>query len=107
MDGDMTIYVIANGAFTAKVQIAHSGALAADGTSPDAGPAGSSGSLATAPYDQWFDLFYAGATQMQIALAGAGNAALIIPDFSPGWIRLVATVGTAVAVTAGYETAAA
>lgn len=108
MSGDMAIYVISSGALTCKVQVAHSGAEAA-GIGTDAGPTGSA-NVATAPYDAWFDLYYTGsaaANLMQVVLAGAGNASLIIPDFSSGWVRLVATAGTAVTVTAGYETTSA
>jgi len=110
--GDMVIYAISSGALTAKVQVAHSGALNADGTSPDEGPAGiTAESVAAAPYDAWFDLYYAGsaaANLMQIVISGgAGNAALIIPDFGPGWIRLLATTAAGVTVTAGYETTSA
>jgi hypothetical protein len=107
--GDLALYVISGGALTAKIQVAHSGGDVG-GIGTDAGPAGSAGSIATAPYDAWFDLYYAGSAAsnlMQVVLAGAGNASLIIPDFSSGWIRLVATAGTAVTVTAGYEVASA
>lgn len=105
---DIMIYLVASAAATVKVQVAHSGRDGPEGQGTDAGPTGSGGTIAVAPYDQWFDLFYAGsaaANQMQIVLAAAGNASLIIPDFSAGWVRLVLVTGTTPTLTAGYEIA--
>lgn len=105
--GDFAIYIVASAAATVKVQVAHSGALnPVDGTSPDAGPTGSAGTIAAAPYDAWFDLYY-GTTLQQVVLGAAGNISMIIPDFEAGWVRLFLVTGTTPTLTAGYETTSA
>jgi hypothetical protein len=106
----VTFFVDAGGAFTAKVQVAHSSPASGDtaeGISWDYDSLGFTNNIAG--NTNWFDLYYmsgdsaGGGVQSVVKLAGAGRQAVMIPDWVEGYLRLVCTVGTAVAVVAGYE----
>jgi hypothetical protein len=85
---NLTIFVSASAATTVSVQVAHSSELSSEGVSPDSSNV------------DWMDAYYLN-TPVQLVLAGAAKAALLVPDFGPGWIRL--KTSAAVTLTAGYE----
>jgi hypothetical protein len=106
----VTIFVDAGGAFTAKVQVAHSSPATGDTTEGISWDYDSLGfTTNTLGNTNWFDLFYmsgdsaGGGVPVVLKLAGAGRQAVMIPDWVDGYIRLVCTVGASVAVVAGYE----
>jgi hypothetical protein len=82
------IYVTANGATTISVEVAHTGALNADGTTNDANAS------------NWGQLWYTN-VEVKLVLASPGSACLLIPDFEPAWIRLKSSAGAT--ITAGHE----
>jgi hypothetical protein len=87
---NLTIFVSASAATTVSLQVAHSSDTSAEGILKDDSNA------------DWMDVYYLN-TPVQLVLAGAGKAALLVPDFGPGWVRLK-TSGAAT-LTAGYEAA--
>jgi len=122
-----SVWVNASGAFTAKVQVAHTGFIdpsnpevvlgfvatdfkdsrvweTGDQTSGGAGtgPGGGVGPDTDIEALAWYDLSYLG-TAVTVTLAGSGSACVIIPDFEPGYIRLQATTAAGVSVIAGHE----
>lgn len=88
---NLTLFVSASAATTVSLQVAHSSEVTSEGVNPDASDA------------NWMDAFYVNtASAIQLVFAGSGKAALLVPDFGPGWIRL--KTSAAVTLTAGYET---
>lgn len=87
-------YIKTGGTATFIVQVAHSGDPTFDGTiDPDALTA------------VWHDLWYLNGAPAQavIAVTGATNFALQIPDIVSNWWRLKCTVGVNIVTTAGWE----
>jgi hypothetical protein len=106
----VTFFVDAGAAFTAKIQVAHSSPATGDTVEGIAWDYDSLGfGTNTLANTNWFDLYYmsgdsaGGGVQSVIKLTGAGRQAVMIPDWVDGYIRLVCTIGAAVAVVAGYE----
>lgn len=86
----LAIYVTTSGATTITLQVAHHGDLTAAGNEPDE----------SSPPATWFNVSYLN-TPLTLTFAGAGSAAMIVPDFEPAWIRLLSSA--AATITAGYE----
>jgi hypothetical protein len=86
----IVFYITVGGATTVSVEVAHHGSLAANGEEPDQ----------SNPPATFFPISYIN-TVCNVVFAGAGSAALLIPDFEPAWIRLRSTAATT--ITAGYE----
>lgn len=86
----LAIYATVSGATTLVLEVAHSGAVTAEGN------------LSNTVVANWGPLYYINSSDaVQLVLAGAGSAALIVPDFAPGWVRLRSTA--AATITAGHE----
>ena len=86
-------YVAVDAATTVTVQVAHSGEPTIDGTGPQPPAASSYMNL------YWLD------KPISVTFSGAGSTALIVPDFTPGWVRLVSSNN--VNCLAGWEVSAA
>lgn len=98
-----TVFLSCSGTATFQVQSIHVGAMTNQGIFP------TQGATDNPPATPWHDLWYLGtsglgnSTPITIAGTGAFNIASIIPDFEVDWVRLLCTVGSAVTVTAGFE----
>jgi hypothetical protein len=91
---NLAIFVTSTAAVTVKVQVGHHGDLTSEGVEADAAPT------------VWHDLYYTGsaAGNLQgVALASAGSAALMIPDLSWRWVRLMTTTAGPADLTAGWS----
>lgn len=91
---DFAIYITTSAAATFYVQVGHSGSDGSEGTGVDTTPA------------VWHAIAYASASPLVLTTAAAPllSIAMIIPDFSPGWVRLycISPAGPTT-VTAGFE----
>lgn len=86
------VFISVSAATTVSLQVAHHGALTAEGNEANAG---------TPPDTNSFYTLYYIDTPIQVAFTVAGKAAIIVPDFEPGWIRLSSSA--AATITAGHE----
>lgn len=85
-------YVDVSGATVITVEVAHSGEPAADGTGPEA------------PADADYKALYWMDKAINFTFTGSGSAAIIVPDFTPGWVRLKSS--NDVSCLAGWEVSA-
>ncbi len=85
-------YINVNGPTTITVQVAPAGALTSDGSDPNYPP----------PASAFMNLYW-NATPINVTFTAptGGTAALIVPDFAPGWVRLTTT--NAVGAICGWE----
>lgn len=86
---NLALYLNASAATTLTLQVAHSGAPTAEGI------------LADANAGNWMPAYLMG-DAVAVTFSGAGTRCLLVPDFVPGWIRLVSSNGN-VLLTAGWE----
>ena len=88
----LVVYVTTSAATTITLEVAPHSQLTSEGVWPE----GATGST-------WFQLVNNAVTAspVQHVFAGAGSAAILVPDFAPGMLRLK-TSGAAT-ITAGYE----
>jgi hypothetical protein len=101
-DTDQVTIFITNGngaTNTFQPLVAHSGSLTTEGNEPTED---------TPPADAAFmPILYAGnggtATIVTAALGASGTIAIMIPDWTAGWLCLKNLVATSTGVTAGYE----
>jgi hypothetical protein len=84
------VNITVNAATTVSLEVAHHGALTAEGNEPDQ----------STPPATFYQLYYID-TAVQIVFASAGSAAILVPDFEPAWIRLRSS--GAATITAGFE----
>lgn len=93
-NNDILIYVkTTEAASTFQVQVAHHGVLTLEGDEPnEANPP---------PTASWYPLVHLFGNCL-ITTNSSGLGTLMIPDFEPMWVRLLAG-GTYTNVTAGYE----
>lgn len=85
------VFITSSGATTVSLEVAHSGAINADGT------------LTDLVVSDWGQLYYIN-TPVQMVFSSAGSVAMIVPDFEPGWVRLRSSA--AATITAGHEVTA-
>lgn len=86
---NLALYLNASAATTLTLQVAHSGTPTSEGIAADANAG------------NWMPVYLVG-DALAVTFSGAGTRCVLIPDFVPGWIRLVSSNGN-VLITAGWE----
>lgn len=86
------VYLDVSDATVITIQAAHSGEPDVDGTGPQL------------PESSTYKNLYWKADPMTITFTGSGSRAVIVPDFTPGWVRL--TSSNSVSCLAGWEVSA-